>query len=200
MSAITLQAEARDTGKKGTKAVRRAGGVPCVLYGKTQDPVTFAVTEMSLRDLIYTSEVHKVKVELNDQSWDCFMKDITFHPVTDRPLHADFQMLVEGENVIVTVPVRLQGTPKGQLQGGRTRHVLKEAQILCTPEHMPSSINVDISDLDIRESIHVRDLDIAGVQFMSVPGQTVVVVAPPKGGMGGDEEEAEGAEEAATEE
>lgn len=197
MSAITLQAEARDTGKKGTKAVRREGGVPCVLYGKAQDPVTFAVSEMSLKDLIYTSEVHKVKVELGGQSWNCFMKDISFHPVTDRPLHADFQMLVDGEKVIVTVPVRLTGTPKGQLQGGRTRQVMKEAQIICMPEHMPSSISVEVSGLDIRDSIHVRELNIPGVEFMAEPGQTVVVIASPKGGMTDEEgEETEETEEA----
>lgn len=199
MSVITLKAEARNVGKKGTKAVRKSGGVPCVLYGKAQEPVSFAVPEIDLKDLIYTSEVHKVSVELDGQSWACFMKDIDFHPVTDRPLHADFQVLVPGETVIVTVPVRLVGTPKGQLQGGRTRQVLKEAEIMCTPEHMPSSIKVDVSDLAIRDTIHVRDLSIDGVEFVAHPGQTVVVIASPKGGLAADEEDAEVAAEAEAE-
>ena len=89
MDYITLNANAREAGQKQTKAVRRAGNVPCVLYAEGVEPVLFDVPETSLRPLIYTSETHRVRVEVNGDNWDCVLKEVDFHPVTDMPLHAE---------------------------------------------------------------------------------------------------------------
>jgi large subunit ribosomal protein L25 len=105
MDVITLDARPRGAGKKAARAVRREGYVPCVLYGHHAEPVAFAVEEKSLKPLIYTHETHLVRVTVDGGAWECILKEIAFHPVTDRPLHADFQVLQAGEKVTLAVPI-----------------------------------------------------------------------------------------------
>ncbi|GAB5521404.1 MAG: 50S ribosomal protein L25 [Rhodothermales bacterium] len=195
MSVVTLNAESRQPGKRGTKDVRAAGNVPCVIYGKAQEPIHFQVPVLALRDLIYTNENHTVEVTLDGTTHQCIVKALTFHPVTDAPQHVDFLALEPGLPVVLTVPVQLKGTPKGQIQGGRTRHVLKNVRIKCLPKDLPASLDVDVSDLKIGDTIHISDLGIEGVEFLSSQNQTIVTIARPKGGLeAGEDEDDEGTE------
>ncbi len=202
MEAITINAAPREAGKKGSKSVRRAGNVPCVLYGHNVEPVTFQVPELALKPLIFTSELHVAHIEMEGEAWDCVMKAIDFHPVTDRPIHADFLVLQRGEAVTLTVPVQFHGTPVGQKEGGDTQLLLHEIQVNCLPKDIPSHIDVDIANLQIGDAIHVRDLDVPGVTIVESPDKTVVSVVPPRGGLAAleaEEEAAAAGEEAAEE-
>ena len=100
----------RETGKKAAKATRKAGLVPCVLYGPHTEPVHFAVPTLSLRPLIHTTEQHRVTVNVGGDSLDAILKEVIFHPVTERPWHVDFQALTAGEMFTTTIPVELVGT------------------------------------------------------------------------------------------
>ncbi len=180
MDVITLAAAARQTGKGAARAVRRAGNVPCVLYGHNVEPVAFQLEEKSLKPLIYTNETRLVQLELDGHSWECIVKDIDFHPVSDRPLHADFQVLQKGEKITLTVPVRYLGTPVGQTEGGNTTFIVTELEIRCMPKDIPSYIDVDISGLDIGDAIHVGALDLPGVEIEAPEDQTLVTVVPPR--------------------
>jgi len=199
MSVVTLNADPRQPGKRGTKDVRAAGNVPCVIYGKAQEPVHFQVPTLALRDLIYTNENHTVEVHLDGQTYECIVKQLTFHPVTDQPQHVDFLALEPGVAVVLTVPVQLKGTPKGQIQGGRTRHVLKKARIKCLPKDLPASLDVDVSELEIGDTIHIRDIGFDGVEFLTSADQTIVTIARPKGGLVAADEDGEEAEAAGAE-
>ena len=188
MEAITIQAAPREAGKKAARRARREGNVPCVLYGRHAEPVAFEVPELSLKPLIYTSELHVVHIEVGEQAWDCVMKAVDFHPVTDRPIHADFMVLQRGEALTLTVPVQFHGTPIGQKEGGDTQKLVHELQIHCLPKDIPSHLDVEIGHLAIGDSIHVRDLDLPGITIAESPDKTVVSVVPPRGGLGTEEE------------
>jgi large subunit ribosomal protein L25 len=180
MDVITLEAGTRDVKKKGARAVRRDGNVPCVLYGRHVDPIVFQVSEKSLKPLIFTDENHLVNVKLDGQAWDCIIKDLSFHPVTDRPIHVDFQVLQEGEKITLTVPVRYLGTPIGQTEGGVTNFAITELEISCLPKDIPSAIEVDISHLNVNEALHVSDLDLEDIEIHALDRQTLVAVVPPR--------------------
>ena len=191
MEVITLEAQPRSSGKSAARAARREGNVPCVLYGSHVEPVAFKVEEMSLKPLIYTNETHLVEIQVDGDSWECIVKDIAFHPVSDRPMHVDFQVLQKGEKVTLSIPVRYIGTPKGQTEGGQTSFVINELLISCLPKDIPSHIDVEVSDLAIGDTLHVGDLDLGDVEIHASPQQTLVTVVPPRMAAV-DEEEAEG--------
>jgi len=177
MESILLHVESRNLGKKATKSVRNSGSVPCILYGPEMEPIHFQVAELSLHPLIFTHETHTIEVSLEGDSWSCILRDIDFHPVTDRPIHADFQLLTEGQTIRVTIPVQLIGTPAGQLEGGVTQQVVTEIEMECLPKDIPSHLELDISALNIGDTLHVSDLDLANITVLTRLDHTVVTVA-----------------------
>jgi large subunit ribosomal protein L25 len=180
MDTMTLQGEARETGTRSARAVRREGNVPCILYGHHDEPIAFKVPELELHPLIYTDETHVVTVSVGDKTFDCIMKEVEFHPVTDRPIHADFQILTAGETITMTVPIQYHGTPVGQTEGGDTQVILNELTIKCLPKDIPGHIDVDITHLQIGDSIHVSDLDAEEYEVLNPDRQTLVTVVPPR--------------------
>lgn len=180
MDAIKLQGQPRETGTRSARGIRREGMVPCVLYGHHAEPISFKVPELTLHPLIYTDETHVVTVEVEGSQWECIMKDVDFDPVTDRPRHADFQVLTAGEMVTITVPVQYQGTPVGQTDGGDTQYVVHEITVRCLPKDIPNHIEVDVTALSIGDSIHVGDLDLPELEFVTPDRQTLVTVVAPR--------------------
>jgi large subunit ribosomal protein L25 len=165
MDAITLAAKPRTPGKGPARAARREEEVPCVLYGRDTEPVIFQVPERSLLPLIYTNEFHRVTVKVGRKSHDCVLKHVDFHPVSDRPMHADFQILTSGEVITLTVPIRYTGVSRGQRDGGRTQAFFHELEVTCLPKDIPDHIEVDISELEIGDTIHLSDVAVEGVIF-----------------------------------
>lgn len=180
MQSLKIEAAPREVGKKATKAVRRAGNVPCILYGHGVEPVAVQVPEPELRPLIYTSEMHVLSIDVDGTAYDCIMKEVDFHPVTDRVRHADLQVLKKGEMVTLMVPVQYHGTPVGQKEGGDTQFLTHEVEIRCLPKDIPSHIDVDIAELTIGDSIHIGDLNVEGVEFGGADDTTIVTVVPPR--------------------
>lgn len=177
MESILLQVESRDLGKRAAKSVRNSGSVPCVLYGPELEPVHFQLTEFSLHPLIFTHETHTIEISLDGNSWPCILRDIDFHPVTDKPIHVDFQLLTEGQTIRVTIPVQLVGTPAGQLEGGVTQQVITEIEIECLPKDIPSHLELEISALNIGDTLHVSDLIVANFTVLTSLDHTIVTVA-----------------------
>ena len=177
MEAIKLEATSRELGKKATKAVRNRGNVPCVLYGHDLAPVHFEVAELSLRPLVYTSETHVVDLNIGDESWSCILRSIDFNPVTDAPSHVDFQLLHAGEMIRVMVPIKFNGVPVGQIEGGVTQIVLTELETECLPKDIRGHIDVDISHMQIGDTMHVSDLDLDPLVILTNENQTMVTVA-----------------------
>jgi len=180
MDVITLEAQSREAGRKTARATRRAGNVPCILYGHRVETVAFQVSEKSLHPLIYTQETHLITVTIDSNSWECVVKDIAFHPITDRPMHADFQVLKEGEKVTLSVPVRYLGTAIGHTQGGRLSFMLHELEVSCLPKDIPSYIDVDITEVGIGDAIHVGEIEIEKVDIHAPDDQVLMTVIKPR--------------------
>jgi large subunit ribosomal protein L25 len=160
MEAIKLAAKSRTPGKGPSRAARRALEVPCILYGHSLEPVPLQLVELDMRPLIYTDEFHRVEITVDGgESYDCILKSLDFHPVSDRPIHADFQVLTAGEVITLTVPVQTQGMSVGQREGGTPQVYHHELEVSCLPKDIPDHFVIDITDIDIGGSIQLSDLE-----------------------------------------
>lgn len=159
MDVIKLDAQPRTPGKGPARAARRNEEVPCILYGHTLDAsVAFQVGELDMRPLIYTDEFHRVEVSVGGESYDCILKHVDFHPVSDRPMHADFQLLTAGEKITLTVPLQITGVSLGQRNGGSPVARVNELEVTCLPKDIPDHFQIDVTDIDIGDSVHLEDL------------------------------------------
>ncbi len=180
MDTITIEAAPRETGKKAARAVRRSNNVPCILYGPDTEPVPFQLPVNTVSKLIHQQTTPILNISVDGHSWNCIMKECDRHPITDRPVHADFQVLNEGRPITLTGPIRYEGVPVGQKEGGDTQYNFREVSVRCLPKDIPSEITIDISDLRIGDALHFYDLEIEGVEFQVRPEQTIVTVVAPR--------------------
>jgi large subunit ribosomal protein L25 len=158
MQAIKLDAKPRTPGKGPARAARREKEVPCILYGHSMESLPFQVVELDMRPLIYTDEFHRVEVSVAGETYDCILKKVDFHPVSDRPIHADFQMLQAGEKITLTVPLQIVGLSLGQRNGGSPVARNNELSVTCLPKDIPDHFQIDVTDIDIGDSVHLSDL------------------------------------------
>jgi len=191
MEAKVIEAQSRDTGSKAARALRSNNQVPCILYGPDTDPVAFSVPVPAINKLIYSRSANVVEITVDGDAWTCILKDYDLHPITDRPQHADFQVLRTGRKITLTVPINYQGIPQGQKDGGDTQIVVRELTISVKPENIPSQIDIDISELEIGDAIHIYDLDVDYDIKMAEGLTLVTVVAPRLEAVATDEEEEE---------
>lgn len=157
---LTLSAEARDrAGKGASRALRREGRVPAVIYGNNEDPQTIHVEEKSLAKLLGTGVFFNsvVTVEVAGKKVRTLPKDVAFHPVTDRPLHADFLRVSAHAKVTVNVPVRFtsEEASPGLKRGGVLNIVRHELEMVCDAASIPDEIVVDMTGFDVGEAVHV---------------------------------------------
>ena len=198
MEVINLEAAKRVAGKTATKQVRREGYVPAVVYGSEEEPMPIKVAELDLRPLIYTDEFHRVSVNVDGNSYECILKDVDYHPVTDRVRHADFQVLHPGQQIKLSIPVHFQGTAIGQKEGGLAQTFVNEISIKALPKDLPNYFEVDITEMEIGDSVMVRDLAREGIEILTPADQTLVTITIPRAIIELEEAEAaEAAEEAA---
>ncbi|HZI80731.1 MAG TPA: 50S ribosomal protein L25 [Vicinamibacterales bacterium] len=163
----TLEAVKRtDSGKNEARRHRAAGRLPAVVYGPSKDgkaPVGVSVTvdpKGLMRIFHSDSGVNTlITLKLDGTSTQVLVREYQRDPVTNALLHADFYQLAMDKAIVVTVPVSLKGEPKGvKLQGGLLDFVTREIQVECLPANIPEHIDVDVSDLELHQSIRVRDI------------------------------------------
>ena len=191
MDSITLTAVApRETGKKAVKATRNEGRVPCVLYGPSTDPVHFSVPTLDLRPLIHTSETYRVGLALEGEDHEAILKNVDFHPITDEPLHVDFLALTKGQKLTLTIPIHLDGTAPGVKAGGRLSQPLHDLQISSLPKDIPGHVSIDISTMQIGDSLHVGELALGDeIEILTDPVRTIVTITAPRLEVVEDEDE-----------
>lgn len=179
---VELNAQYREKGEKTAKALRKQERVPAVLYGpKIDENIHCSVEEIELEKILSKSRVQKVRLKFEDgTSYDTLLKQTSFHPVTDRPLHTDFYVMDEDRKVTLRVPIRLEGIPVGVTEGGRTYQPMYIVRIRAYPENIPAEFTLDISGMNISDSYHVSDLQMEGIEAFDDPGRTVVTIRPPK--------------------
>ncbi len=189
-----------EVGKKASKAVKRAGLVPCVLYSRGQENVHFTVRPHDVRDLIYTKEFKLAELTVDGKSHRCIIKSVDFHPIKDTPEHIDFLELQDGHPIKVEVPLRFEGVSPGVRNGGKFAQSVRKVKIKATPEQLVDEVVANISKLKLGESIRVRDIQaVEGVEFLNPSALPVAMVQVPrslKGAGAAEEEEEEGGEAA----
>lgn len=194
----TFKAETRErNGKGASRALRRAGRIPAVLYGKGQEPVGFSLDHnefvLAYHKGGFTNKL--IDIQLDGKTYHVLPREIQVHPVSDVPEHVDFLKVDDSTRVHVQVPVRLLNTDRcvGVKRGGVINIVRHEVELVCVPDAIPSVIKVDVAALDIAHSIHISAIELPkGVTPALVHDFTLVTVT----GRSKDEPEAaaEGAE------
>ena len=176
MNKVTLSGTVRTaTGTKDAAQLRREKRVPCVLYGGDQ-PVHFSVEESSLRPIVFTPEVNTIELDLDGNTVQAMMHQKQFHPVTDRVLHLDFLQIQEGKDARATLSVRLLNQPIGVRKGGVMNQPMRKLRVKGLPSRIPKHLEVNIEELDINQSIKVKDLKFEGLTMMERPEDVVVAV------------------------
>ncbi len=198
MKSVSISGSLRkNVGKKDAKMHRKEGRVPCVLYGG-KEQVHFAAPELEFKKIIFTPSVYIVELNIDGKKYRSVLQDVQYHPVTDKILHMDFLEIFEDKLVNIAVPVHFTGTPTGVLGGGRLMKKFRKLRIKGLPKNLPDEIVVDISKLNIGQSIKVNELKEENIEFLDIPTAMVVSVKTARGTTAEDEEtkEEESAEDA----
>ncbi len=181
MANASLTATARDTtGKGAARSLRREGSVPAVIYGHAREVQSLAVPSRDLDKLLGSIAAGSTVVELaiDGKTSRTLIREIQRHPFKRTVLHVDFQELVAGEKITVSIPLVLHGVPEGvRLGGGILEQMLRDIEVEVDPANIPNHIDVDVSHLVVGHSVHVRDLNIpAGVTVLADEDAPVALV------------------------
>ncbi|MFN3944364.1 MAG: 50S ribosomal protein L25/general stress protein Ctc [Allosphingosinicella sp.] len=157
---LTLSAETRDrAGKGASRALRKQGRVPAVVYGNNQEPLSIHVEEKVLMKMLHTGHFMNsvVMIDVDGGQNRTLPKDVQFHPVTDRPMHVDFLRIAEHSTVTVAVPIRFSGEEKsrGLKRGGVLNAVRHELELVCDAASIPDEVEISLAGLDIGDSLHI---------------------------------------------
>ena len=186
MKTFKIKGTARQAvGKKDSKQLRTQDLVPCVIYGG-ENVVHFQAHENEFRKIIYTPSVFQIEIEVDGKFYNAFMQASQFHPVTDKLLHIDFLEIRENVPVRLEIPVRLDGYAKGIQQGGRLKSNLRTLKAKGFPKDFPDEIVIDVTNLNLNESVRVEDIKVKGIEILnakSVPVATVVVTRAARAAM-----------------
>ena len=174
MKTVSLSGSRRENvGKKDAKLLRQKGLVPCVLYGGEQQ-IHFYLDERDFAKIVYTPETYLVKIDFGDGAIDTLLQDIQYHPVTDKILHADFLEVFTDKPLRVSIPVHPVGDSPGVIKGGSLNLILRKLAVRGFVKDIPDGIDIDISELEIGDSVRIRDLKVEKLSFVD-PGHTVVL-------------------------
>jgi large subunit ribosomal protein L25 len=181
MNTLTISAQHREsTGKSSSRKVREQGHIPAVIYGGDQ-PIHIYLEPMAVRPLVYSPNFQIAELTIGPDSLRCILKDVQYHPVTDEVQHIDFLQLSPGKKVKVELPVRFKGDSPGVRLGGKLIQKMRRAKVLTTPEHLVDQLLVDISKLEMGQSIRVRDIEARdGIEIMNAPAIPVATINIPR--------------------
>lgn len=165
-------AKRSEFGKKESKAMRREGLIPCVIYGGSEE-VTFSVAEKDLKPLIYTPNAYIVEIEIDGKTETGVMREVQYHPVQEQILHIDFYRVQAGKPVAIDIPVKLTGSAEGVKLGGKLIQSRRKLRVSGLVDKLPDTLDVDVTTLGIGKSIFVGDLKFDGLTLLT-PATTAI--------------------------
>ena len=184
MGTANLNAKVRsDRGTGVARKLRQSGQVPAIIYGHSRQPQSLAIDTRELERLLERVAAASTVIELSIDGRPArtLIREIQRHPVKRSILHVDFQELVAGEKVTVSIPLVFVGSAEGVRGGGILDQVMHELEIRVDPSNIPNHVDVDVTPLAIGHSIHVRELNIpAGVEVLDDEDATVCTVSAPR--------------------
>ena len=184
METIVLGVEPRIIKKNKADKLRKSGIVPAVIYHKGEETIAVGVNELALRKLVHSAESHIIDLQFPDGKIKrSFIKDVQFHPVTDKIIHTDFQLFSADEIIELEVPVAVSGESAGVEKGGRLQIIKHALTIKGKPEDMPDHFVIDVTALEIGHSIHAKALAMDAYKeliIMDDPDTPVITVLASK--------------------
>ena len=185
---LNLPAETREgVGKGASRALRREGRVPAVVYGGKEEPLSIHIEEKLLIKQLSSGHFLNsiVVIEVGGKKLRTLPKDVAFHPVTDRPLHADFLRLSKNSTVNVNVPVVFANEEEspGLKRGGVLNIVRHELELICDGNRIPEEISIDVTGLDIGDSIHISSVTLPDGSTSAITDRdfTIATIIAPSG-------------------
>jgi large subunit ribosomal protein L25 len=198
MSALELKALIRtEVGKSEARRLRRSGQVPCVLYGVEDQSQKLTVNQRELTKIL-TGDHALIDLIVDGNIQSSVVKEIQYHPVKGNITHVDWLRVQAGVEITVEVPLKFIGSSTGVKAGGIFQELKGELEVTCLPKNLPEFIEVDISELEIGDSIHVRDLHVESITIRDDEDSTICSIVLPKKAVEveeAEEEEIAGAEE-----
>ncbi len=197
MKSVALSGNNRaEKGSSKSNILRKEEKVPCVIYGGKEN-IHFSVNEILFGKIVHSPEVYFIDLDIDGKKFKAIIKAVQYHPVTDRPIHVDFLEVSENKALTVSIPVKLNGSSRGVLNGGKLRMVTRKLKISGLPNAIPEAIEIDITNLKIGQSIKVGEINVDGLAFLDASNAVVVAVKRSRVAAGAEEEDEEGEEASA---
>lgn len=186
----------KKTGKGAARKLRKNNQIPAIFYGPGTETVMLALDCPALERLLKQASGEniildlQVKSDSGTESKKAMLKDLQIDPVKDTYVHADFYEISMDKEITVDVPIQLINTPIGATNGGVLQHIMRELTITCLPDKLIDAFEIDISGLDIGDSIHIRDIELPdGITSIEEGRLTVAIMAAPTVEVEKEEEE-----------
>jgi large subunit ribosomal protein L25 len=179
---LELNIETRTrTGSREARRIRREGLVPGILYGRGGEVPVSVNAHHFMTTVGYNSSLGIIRLNIpGEKPVNCIVKEVQWNPINDRPVHIDFLRVLPTQMITVPVPLHLEGSPKGILQGGILDHMLHEISVTVKASEIPQNIAVDVSGLELGDALHVSDIVLPAGMTIEMSGEQVVasVIAP----------------------
>lgn len=187
MERLKMIAQKREpTGKGGARKLRAQGLVPAICYGPKMRSIAVSCSLKDLTRIMKHGQNVLINLKIRDgmgkkgeSDHVVMIRDFQVDHLKGVPIHADLYEVSMKETMTVGVPVRLVGKPEGTKMGGILEQIRREVEVECLPSDIPPHIEIDVSELDIGDSVHVSDVEIGNVKILTEPNLTIATVVPP---------------------
>jgi large subunit ribosomal protein L25 len=169
-----------NVGKKDATAVRNAGKVPCVLYGQGEQ-THFAVKQNDIEKIVFSPDVYQVELDIEGKKANGIIRELQQHPTKGTVMHVDFLELSATKPVKVGLPVRIIGSSKGVMAGGKLMQVFRRLNCVGLPQDLPEAITLDVTKMKIGKSVRVGAINIPGVTILDPANAVVASVKMARG-------------------
>ena len=179
MEEVVLNVEKRTLMGKKAKRLFAEKKIPGVFYLGNEN-VTVQADEAPVRTLASSHTTHIIRVKFQDGAERrAVLNDVQIEPVFGKIMHFDLHGIREGQKITVQIPVQLVGTPKGVKDGGIIQYSIHRIRIQCDPDSVPEHIEINVSELGITDSVHIKDVKLEGVKILDNPESAIVTIVPP---------------------
>ena len=185
--------KADQLGKKATKGLRREGLVPVVLYGGSETQ-HLVVKADDINKLIYTPDIFLIELDVEGKLIKAVLKEVQFHPVSDKTLHADLYEVSENKPIVMSVPVVLNGHAVGVRAGGKLVREKRNLRVRAVYDKIPENLVIDVTNLKLGKTIQVHELSFEGLELVDAPQAVVCAVKQTRAARGKDTTESESEE------
>ncbi|MDD4142024.1 MAG: 50S ribosomal protein L25 [Bacteroidales bacterium] len=174
MKSISLSGSLREgVGKKDARNARKNGMFPAVVYGAGEQ-LHILLSEKDFNKVIFSPETYLVVIKVDGKEIRTILQEVQYHPVSDKVLHADFYAVTDDKPFTIAVPIKLTGTSKGVLKGGKLQQKVRKLHVSGLLKDFPDNILVDITTVDVGSPVRIEDLHVENLSFVDSKRNIVV--------------------------